>query len=228
MTGLSKGELIEITRAVWQGEDGATAAKAIDEIIAGGDHLGIGTAVSSEFHFPGPSLVGYESIDSKPYWDFKILNETGPGAMPILRASSVTRTIIHTALGNDLNFPQQRLRTNNLLTPPGDFYHGAVCESEYDPEAGEYILKIHQGYKDETSIIPDDVVIAFADFVQKEDFTLRVRGEPGHYGSLHVHERIGSLPISMGDVRANMAASAIRYFTYNPLCVPSPDSNQVR
>ena len=78
-----------------------------------------------------------------------------------------------------------------------------------------------KNYPEATRSIPDGTHVGAVDFVRSDNFTVEIPEEPGHYGSPSVHERVGSLPISMGDARRNIARSAFRLVNYRPLDIPA-------
>lgn len=195
--------------------DGRDPQEAIDEVIQKGDHLAIGTAVSSMLHHPMSAMRAVTAVE-KPHWTHRLPE----GTPPILRASSLAGTAIHAAFGGDVNIMQQRVVTDRLLVPELDFYQGGTYGWEYNTETSEYDLLIHKRYEEDTKYIDPDTHIGDVDFVKRKGFTVRIPDEPGHFGSYDVHTRVGSIPITMGNARANMARHAIRYINYKPLNVP--------
>lgn len=215
-----------ITDQVWNRK--MTAAEAIniitqkgkhdDNLDKPGDYVVIGTALSAKKHYPMPSMEGDVNEKNAPIWSLLLPDEeTGTHTRPILRGDIVAETAIHTALGGDVNYVQQRLRTDLLLTPPADFYHGPTFGWEYDPESGGYIKTIHQKLAQAIASLPDNMHVGAADVTKSTGFDIEIPGEPGHFGSYDVHERIGSVPVRIRDVRQNMAGAAIRYLNYIPL-----------
>jgi hypothetical protein len=195
--------------------EGRDPQEAIEEVTEKGGHLAIGTAVSSKRHRPMPALRAITSVE-KPYWT----NRLPEGTPAILRASSIAGTAIHAAFGGDINILQQRAVTNNLLVPEAEFYQGGTYGWEFDPDAGAYVLIVHERYMDDTATIDNGTHIGNIDFVRRDHFDIQIPDEPGHFGSEQVHDRVGSIPITMGQARMNMGRHAIRYIGYRPLGIP--------
>jgi hypothetical protein len=219
---------LDIAKEVRHSKD-PIAFEALEEITSKGRHgsepgdfVVVATAESSDFHYPMPALKAFEPTEEsgEPYWELRLNEEGGVGGRPIVRGSVLAQTILHTGLGGDINIPQQRLHLGKLLMPLDSFYHGPTYG--WRPLAEEeYRLAVLKGYEEKTRHIPDSQVVAAADIVRGDGFTIEIPDEPGHFASYGVQERIGSIPITMGDTRRNLANSAIRYINYEPLHVPN-------
>lgn len=216
MPGMSHGELRDLTGRVAQGE--LDAEEVIVKVLSGGDHLAIGGAFTREHHEPTPALRAHtEGVEL--HWSLVLPDEENKGTtQPVLRASAVAKTAIHSALGN-INDRLERIRTSQLITPPDKVYHGGTHGWEYEPNKDDYDLSIHKDVLARTALIADGTYIGVVDFVSRDGFDIDIPGEKGHFASLDTYRTLGSVPITMGLVRRNMGGFAVRHLQYEPLSI---------